>query len=122
MSWSSVALYTLTGTLTSPNAMEPFQMERIVPVCPYHQPGKGSAWRQCGPCDRRSLVVQLSSGHAPRFDAARPLDLDCPAGLAIEFIADQVESIARDLDDAALAVRLHPASHVYGLAPEVVDE
>lgn len=29
MSWSWVALYTLTGTFTSPNAMEPFQMERM---------------------------------------------------------------------------------------------
>jgi len=35
MSWSSVALYTLTGTLTSPKEIEPFQIERIVPVCPY---------------------------------------------------------------------------------------
>ena len=34
MSWSSVALYTLTGTFTRPKAMEPFQMERIRPVCP----------------------------------------------------------------------------------------
>jgi hypothetical protein len=32
MSWSSVALYTFTGTLTSPKAIEPFQMERIRPV------------------------------------------------------------------------------------------
>ena len=28
-SWSSVALYTLTGTLTRPKAIEPFQMDRI---------------------------------------------------------------------------------------------
>src|SRR5271166_7202459 len=34
MSWSSVALYTLTGTLTSPKAIEPFQMERMQSVCP----------------------------------------------------------------------------------------
>src|SRR5947208_16164285 len=35
MSWSWVALYTLTGTLTSPNEIEPFQMERMLSVCPY---------------------------------------------------------------------------------------
>src|ERR1700758_5007261 len=38
MSWSSVALYTLTGTLTSPKEIEPFQMERIESVCPYGPP------------------------------------------------------------------------------------
>src|SRR5271156_2695153 len=38
MSWSSVALYTLTGTLTSPNEIEPFHIERIEPVCPYCYP------------------------------------------------------------------------------------
>src|SRR6476661_9692151 len=32
MSWSSVALYTLTGTFTSPKEIEPFQIERISPV------------------------------------------------------------------------------------------
>jgi hypothetical protein len=35
MSWSSVALYTFTGTFTSPNAIEPFQMERMKSVCPH---------------------------------------------------------------------------------------
>jgi hypothetical protein len=40
MSWSSVALYTLTGTFTSPKEIEPFQMERIQSVCPHHHPNK----------------------------------------------------------------------------------
>src|SRR5690349_2906567 len=35
MSWSSVALYTLTGTFTSPKEIEPFQIERMLSVCPY---------------------------------------------------------------------------------------
>ncbi|CFS29154.1 Uncharacterised protein [Mycobacterium tuberculosis] len=29
MSWSAVALYTLTGTFTSPKAIEPVQMARM---------------------------------------------------------------------------------------------
>ena len=33
-SWSSVALYTLTGTFTRPKAIEPFQMERIAQYRP----------------------------------------------------------------------------------------
>src|SRR5271155_1266898 len=40
MSWSSVALYTLTGTFTSPKEIEPFQMERMDPVCPHRDPNK----------------------------------------------------------------------------------
>src|SRR5271156_1673454 len=40
MSWSSVALYTLTGTFTSPKEIEPFQMERMDPVCPHRDPDK----------------------------------------------------------------------------------
>src|SRR3712207_5106599 len=29
MSWSSVAMYSFTGTLTSPKVIEPFQMDRL---------------------------------------------------------------------------------------------
>lgn len=32
MSWSSVALYTFTGTLTSPKVIAPFQIALIPPV------------------------------------------------------------------------------------------
>jgi len=39
MSWSWVALYTLTGTFTSPKAIEPFQMERMQSVCPQQRAG-----------------------------------------------------------------------------------
>ena len=48
MSWSSVALYTLTGTLTSPNAIEPFQMERMQSVCPYRRWQNSAAGRTAG--------------------------------------------------------------------------
>src|SRR5271166_4649907 len=110
MSWSSVALYTLTGTLTSPKEIEPFQMERIQSVCPYGHP------------DTRLTTRRLPAGHVPGFDGTCPLDLDRPASLAIEFIADKIERIARDVNDAALAVRLHAAGHIDRLAPKVVDE
>src|ERR1700757_4855397 len=110
MSWSSVALYTLTGTLTSPKEIEPFQMERIQSVCPYRHP------------DTRLTTRRLPARHVPGFDGTCTLDLDRPAGLAIEFTTDPVERIAGDVNDAALAVRLHPAGHIDRLAPEVVDE
>src|ERR1700738_3481494 len=109
MSWSSVALYTFTGTFTSPKEIEPFQMERIKPVCPYRHPNK-------------RLTCRLPTVHIPRFDATCPLDFDRPTGLAIKFTTDKVEGIAGDLDDAALAVRLHAAGHIHRLAPQVVDE
>src|ERR1700749_5109859 len=71
MSWSSVALYTLTGTLTSPKEIEPFQMERIESVCPY------------GHADTRLTTMrQLSAGYMPRFDTSGPLHFDRPAGTA----------------------------------------
>src|ERR1700757_193725 len=91
MSWSSVALYTLTGTLTSPKEIEPFQMERIQSVCPYRHP-----------LTRLRVTRRLLTDHVPGFDATRSFDLDRPAGLAIEFTADKVERMASDLDDAAL--------------------
>ena len=51
MSFSSVAAYTLTGTFTSPNATEPFQMARTdltpLPTCrtAARPPGRGSGAR-----------------------------------------------------------------------------
>src|ERR1700759_4478420 len=106
MSWSSVALYTLTGTLTSPKEIEPFQMERIESVCPY------------GHADTRLTTMrQLSAGYMPRFDTSGPLHFDRPAGLAVEVSADKIERITGDLNDVALAVRLHAVGRTVSVRP-----
>ena len=64
MSWSSVALYTLTGTLTSPNEIEPFQMERMLSVCPYCLAERIRVYR----CSRRGRSAQSPdpAGQRPR--------------------------------------------------------
>src|SRR3984957_7033185 len=111
ISWSSVALYTLTGTLTSPKEIEPFQIERIVPVCPY-----------CWAGTPLTTMRRRPAGYIPGFDPTDPFDLNRPTGLAIEMFTDKVEGIARDLDDAAGAVGFHAACHIDRLTPQVVDE
>src|SRR5581483_3317674 len=61
MSWSSVALYTLTGTLTNPKEIEPFQMERILPVCPYDYPDMRSAAAGRRPFVQRRPIRQVGA-------------------------------------------------------------
>src|SRR6201996_7137148 len=62
------------------------------------------------------------AGYIPGFDPTDPFDLNRSAGLAIKVFTDKVKGIARDLDDAAGAVRLHAACHIDRLTPQVVDE
>ena len=68
-SWSSVALYTLTGTFTRPNAIEAFQMERISPVCPARGPVSRLSVREGQHGRRRGSqrkVLRLVGGTGPR--------------------------------------------------------
>src|SRR5690242_7486978 len=72
MSWSSVALYTLTGTFTSPKEIEPFQIERMLSVCPHRWADtRLSALRRGGAAGLECL------GQRPEID---PAQLDAPVG------------------------------------------
>jgi hypothetical protein len=59
MSWSWVALYTLTGTFTSPNAMEPFQIERMQVSMPGGPLAKQHDEATTRDCPRRTRTIEV---------------------------------------------------------------
>src|SRR5688572_10703154 len=59
---------------------------------------------------------------APRLDLPLALHLYEPERLDYEVVSQKLEGRARDLDRVGRPVRLHPARHVHGVAPQVVEE
>ena len=62
------------------------------------------------------------SEYVPHLHFIGALQLDGPAGFAVELVLDQVVGAAGDLDGPGLAVGFHTARQIHGRAPEIIDE
>src|SRR3954464_6126355 len=66
--------------------------------------------------------LRTRSQDVPDLHLALSLDLDRAPGLALELAGDELVRGARDLDSTGRPMRLHAASGVHGVTPEVVQE
>src|SRR5918994_450419 len=73
--------------------------------------------------DRTLPALTAARTHEPPgFDRALALHLDEPQWLGGEVVAQELPGRASDLDRVGGPMGLHPARHVHGIAPEVVEE
>src|SRR5919109_1680026 len=77
--------------------------------------------RTCTTGSRADGGVDAPTDEIPDVHLALPLDGDRPPRLAHELVVEQLLRGTRDLDPPRGPVRLHAASSVHGVAPEVVE-
>ena len=71
---------------------------------------------------REQGLSSLPSQHVPNLQLIAPFYFDRTLGLADEFIPDQSEGVAGDLDALTLSLRFHATRNVHGITPEVIDK